>query len=232
MSCQAIQNRANYDVQSMNCPTYSQNITAYSSSPDSLASFDYAFGESEQMAMFQNKMRQDNPIYSPTDNIPPHAPFGNEAIKMETAAINRDMKKMMGEHFQQSSETQYELNKNPMVGSIAVNEKKYPASVCNTNVQFPLTRMQHYNAQKLGTNLLEGFDPLTGLEYNVKETTGMSLFKLILLIILIGALIYGAYYLCNSEENYTGIAPSDSRMFGNPQGSTMSDEIKKLLHGI
>ena len=220
MSCQALQRPEQYDHQAMNKLISYEKVGPYSDLSDSYANLDTAFSESASMAEFQNKIMSHNPLFSQNlinrphpDNEPPHTPFGPDSPllfdkprqdTLQAEIINKNIQGVL-EGFGQQNKMEEKMNTSidEVIGTMYVNDDN-----AGSNIQFPLTRGQHYSPTQLGTSLLENYDVLTDLqtEYgyfntDIEKLTGIGIFKLILLLILIGALFYGAYWLCMNKDN-------------------------------
>ena len=196
MSCNTIYNGRNINY---------EKVGPYGNSSGSFATLDTAFAPSATMSDFQNRMASHNPLMT------------QKSVNNETSNINDNIQMLMRQQddilISPQSEEKINNNVDMMVGALynrnndysrqndmaTLNQYMYPhIPVVQNDINFPLTRAQHYPAQQYGTELLEDFN-LQQDAQNLNSTsrcmTGMNLLKFILLIILIAALIYGIYWL-------------------------------------
>jgi len=180
-----------------------------------------SMAEFENKLMNQNPLMAKDLINRPhPDKGAPHAPFGDfqgprdpthhmfakmrhdtcghDTLQVE--AINNDIQGVIEGYKPNqdkinvglSSEEKMNNGVDEVIGSMYrdgayANRNKRIVFPMN-GVHFPLTRRQYYNPKLLGTNLLEGYGCIS-------DSTGMRIFKLILVLILLGVLIYGLYCL-------------------------------------
>lgn len=198
MSCNTVHNnRTNINY---------ENVGPYGNSYGSFAPLETAYAPSDTMSDFQNKMASNNLTAAPDlgNNI-------NNNVQLLVKQYQDDMT------ISPQSEEKINSNVDMMIGALynrnadysqqnSANANKqylYPQiPVVQNGINFPLTRAQHYTAQQHGSELLENFNleqDINNAWNNANNTTenltGMNLFKFILLVILIAALVYAIYWL-------------------------------------
>ena len=209
MSCNTIYNGRNINY---------EKVGPYGNPSGSFATLDTAYAPSAAMSDFQNKMASYNPLMT------------QHLVNDENSDINNNIQILISPQ----SEEKINNNVDMMVGALynrdndysrqndmaTINQYMYPhVPVVQNDINFPLTRAQHYSAQQYGTELLEDFNLQQDAQNAANSTsncmTGMNLLKFILLIILIAALIYAIYWL------YKG---------GNDTKTTTSTSVTKSIY--
>jgi len=167
------------------------NIEPSGNSSDLFATLDTAYNQSPYMDNFQSKIINNN-----SQIIQNQDP--NEDILIfpqSEQKINNNVDEMMGLYYNRNLSDQ-KSNKQYMYPHIPTVQN---------GVQFPLNRT--HRQQSIDSALLEKFNlqqDAHNIWNNTNSTsysaTGMSFFKLILLLILIAALIYAGYFLYKSNS--------------------------------
>lgn len=243
---------------------YARMTDSYASI-DSAFSPSTSMAEFENKLVNQNPLLAQNLINRPhPDDGPAHAPFidqpntlfapprhdscGNDTLQAE--AINKNIQGVL-EGFRSnqdrinmlSSDDKLLNNINDIIVGPGIDDIIAGASGSNcleslpqNGVTFPLSRRQYYNPERLGTELLEGYDVLSDLQLaamqanaNVEQTTGMSIFKLVLLIVLVAALIYGIYYLYTNNTSSKSMSIKSPGPMETSGMSSINRSIEKLL---
>jgi len=188
---------------------YTKRIDPYSIPADSYASIPDAFAKTTSMIEFQQKLTTDNPIYLQMGSVDKSDPTQSprDFCQGEKSSINKNIQNIPSF----KGET---IASNNAVDKI-LSEALYTPSPSYPE-RYPLYRTDPYNPDQLGSELLEGYAVVDNIEY----TSGMSIYRLFLWILLIVTLIYGAYYLygkySKKSATATGGDPWDSVKMVNP----------------
>ena len=173
-----------------------QNQSNVSGNEDNgmFATLDTAFNKSEEMAQFQNRIQNCN--INPTNN----------EDKVKTDLVNDNLQNLISHNENKVDKMDSSIDE--VIGSI------YASSVPKC---LPIDRSTRFSAQKYGTELLEGYSeaiaqpPMNrnslGPMYNnnlqgvaVNRNSNMSIFKLLLLVLLVAALVYGGYHIYKNSN--------------------------------
>ncbi len=159
---------------------------------DSMASLDTAYDSSNLMKDFQNKISNGNIHMNQNtgnninDSIA-NLIDSNKLPYQSEEKIDMNVEKIVGEYYNRDHDIQKQLDRD-----IIGNQYTHPnVSTMQNGVEFPLNRSQYYSPEMHGSELLEGYS-------NVGSC--MDPWRLILLIILIAALIYGLYWLYTNNK--------------------------------
>ncbi|AGF85562.1 hypothetical protein QJ854_gp220 [Moumouvirus goulette] len=159
---------------------------------NTMASLDTAYNNSNLMRDFQNKLSGNNTLSINHD----HANINDNITNLRNnqilphqseEKIDVNVDKIVGEYYNRDNDIKRQLNRDT-IG----NEYLYPnVPTSQKGINFPLDRSQYYSPQIYGSELLEGY---------TNTSSGMDIWRLLLLIILIAALIYGIYWLYNNNK--------------------------------
>ncbi|AGC01735.1 hypothetical protein H012_gp730 [Acanthamoeba polyphaga moumouvirus] len=160
---------------------------------NTMAPLDTAYNNSNLMRDFQNKLSGNNTIpinnnANINDNIS-NLVRNNQILPHQSEEkIDVNVDKIVGEYYNRDDDIKRQLNRDT-IG----NEYLYPGiSTVQNGINFPLDRSQYYSPQVYGSELLEGY---------TNTGSGIDIWRLLLLIILIAALIYGIYWLYNNNRS-------------------------------
>ncbi|AVL94597.1 hypothetical protein ma211 [Moumouvirus australiensis] len=155
---------------------------------NTMATLDTAYNNSNLMRDFQNKLSGNNTLSNNiNDNI---SQLRNNQIlpHQSEEKIDVNVDKIVGEYYNRDDDIKRQLNRDS-----TGNEYIYPnVPTAQNGVNFPLDRSQYYSPQVYGSELLEGY---------TNTGSGIDFWRLLLLIILIVALIYGIYWLYNNNKS-------------------------------
>lgn len=156
---------------------------------NSFANIDTAFNKSDQMMQFQNRIQAHNISSVPSGNYDE-----TQVHKADNAdSINNNLQSIL----------------NSKQGNIAAVDKmdsridEVIGSIYGQKTCQPIDRNATFNPNKYGSELLEGYNgDVQYMNSTIPESTenSMSIFKLVLLLLLIAALIYGGYQIYKNNK--------------------------------
>lgn len=196
----------------MSCPSFrpSSNpqtaIPVPNPKPDQYANLETAYAKSDHMIKFQHKLQEGNDVYEPSEmssapqvppvsqttqhiSQPPSASNTNMSVKQFIHKKNENIAPVRKHRHNRSAPEVFDQTIiDELSGALFTPVPTYPHI-------YPLYRDTRFDAYATGSNLLERFGDDDG------SSTGMGLFRAILWIVLILAIIYGFYYLYTEQSN-------------------------------
>lgn len=173
------------------------NVGPYGNSCDSFATLDTAFSPSATMSDFENRVKGQNSLFTNIrcmdDNNYMISPQSEEKI-------NNGVDQMVGAFYNRDRDLVNQLN--PQYQTVQDGN------------EIPLNRSQQYNAQQLGTELLENFDGQTVDQY---QQCKPSYWKFVLFVVAILILLYVIYRIIRQNKTKKIVSTTTTTEILNPK---------------
>ncbi len=157
------------------------NVGPYGNSSGSFATLDVAFNPSATMSDFENRIKGQNSLLSNVRCVDDN----NYLISQQSEEkINNGVDQMLGAFYNRDNDLATQLNQQNQT--------------VRNGVEIPLNRSQQYNAQQLGSELLENFD---GQAINQYQNCKPSYWKFVLLVVAVLLLLYVIYKVIRQNKS-------------------------------